>query len=135
MVIGSLGVSSIVLAWTWAGLILLADRVLGVDWKAPGPLNLTCLLLGALTCSCFGATIALVMAGFAGPPAVTTTIGVVTDEGGTGWPALDRFGRAALTFIGWSAALCLGVLAILAWLAVVVAAWRLVFRVAARPGS
>jgi hypothetical protein len=123
--VGVLGVASLVLFGLFMGLIVLAERVLGLDWKTPGLLNLTCVFLGAAAFSSFGATFALVMAGFAGPPAVTTTIGFVTVEGGSGWSALDRLAQGALRLLGWTLAFILGTVAILAWLGVVVGLGRL----------
>jgi hypothetical protein len=121
-----LGVASIAATWLWFGLLFLATRVLRLDWKAPGLLNLTCLLLGTVAISCFGGTLAMVMAGFAGPPQLSTTIGIVTFEGGSGWAALDRLALGVLTGFGWTAAFLLGMVAILGWLGVAVAAWRAV---------
>jgi hypothetical protein len=120
-----LGVASLVLFALFMGLILLAERVPGMDWKAPGLLNLAGVLLGAAAFSSLGATFALIMAGFAGPPALTTTIGVVTVEGGSGWAALDRLAFRTLRLIGWTGAFVLGAVAIFAWFAVIVGLGRL----------
>jgi hypothetical protein len=124
-VTGVLLVSGLVLMGLWLGLVYLLDRRLRRDWRSPGVLHLTCLTLGTLTCSCFAAAIALVMAGFAGAPAVSTTVGPVTYEGGTGWPALDRLAEGALRAVGWSAALVMSTLSLLGWLGVVVGLCRL----------
>jgi hypothetical protein len=102
------------------GLILLAERVLGMDWKSPGLLNLACVLLGASAFSSFGATFALIMAGFAGPPTLTTTIGFVTVEGGSGWAVVDRFAHRALRVIGRTLTFVVGTVAIFAWFAMIV---------------
>jgi hypothetical protein len=128
-----LGVATLVLFALFMGLILLAERVLGLDWKSPGLLNLACVLLGAAAFSSLAATFALVMAGFAGPPALTTTIGFVTVEGGSGWAALDRFGQGALRLVGWTMTFVLGTVAIFAWFAMIVGLGRLLLGRAGTP--
>ena len=119
-----LAVASLVLFGLFLGLVLLAERVLGLDWKRPGLLNLTCLLVGAAAFSSFGATFALIMAGFAGPGSFTTTIGFVTVEGGSDW---------ALRLIGWTGAFVLCTVAIIGWLGVIVGLIRLLLGRAAGP--
>jgi hypothetical protein len=133
--VGVLGVASLVLFALFMGLILLAERVLGVDWKAPGLLSLACVLVGAAAFSSLGATFALIMAGFAGPPTLTTTIGVVTVEGGSGWAALDRLAQGALRLIGWTGAFILGTVAILGWFGVIVGLARLLVGRAGGPST
>jgi hypothetical protein len=75
------------------------------------------------------------MAGFAGPPERSTTIGPGTLVGGSGWSALDRFADACLRLFGWSAAFGLGTLVILARIGVIAGVWRLAFRRSAPPSA
>jgi hypothetical protein len=65
------------------------------------------------------------MAGFAGPPTLTTTIGFVTVEGGSGWAALDRLAVGALRLVGWTLTFFVGTVAILGWFGVIVGLGRL----------